>query len=190
MGPNFRSAASPLLQDVIEGATREVPQAGRKDGWMVHDAWKGMKDDVSFGTLGGGSDHVAFYCHLGIPSCSLGAGGSKGVSYHSAYDTLAWYRKVVGDDYESALMLTRVGNVLAARLACAPFIPYSPWRYFSHVEAELRALVAKHPAWDLDDMPQGQAAQGPCVVPRTRMGRTSCAGSPGRASRSAQVPRP
>ena len=44
-----------------------------------------------FGDLfrGGGSDHVSFYCHVGVPSCSLGAGGSRGVSYHTAYETLA-----------------------------------------------------------------------------------------------------
>jgi hypothetical protein len=33
------------------------------------------------------------------------------------YDTLAWYRKVVGDDYEPALMITRMAASIAARLS-------------------------------------------------------------------------
>jgi len=138
MGPNFRSAAAPLLKQVIEDATRAVPQAGAAKDRTVHAAWTARTDGkAKFGNLGGGSDHVGFYCHLGIPSCSLGAGGSKGVSYHSAYDTLAWYRKVVGDDYQPALMLARVGNVLAARLANAPLIPYDLPRYAADIRSHL-----------------------------------------------------
>ena len=62
-------------------------------------------------------------------AAGLGAGGSQGTSYHSAYDTLAWYQKVVGADYESAVMVTRVTDVVLARLANAPLIPLDPLRY-------------------------------------------------------------
>ena len=138
MGPNFRSAAAPILKGVIEDATRVVPQARAPDE-TVHARWTKAKP-ASFGNLGGGSDHVSFYCHLGIPSCSLGAGGSKGVSYHTAYETLAWYRKIVGDDYEPALMLARVGAVLLARLANAPLLPYDLARPYQDMGRHLADL--------------------------------------------------
>jgi len=150
MGPEFNSASGPLLKRVIEDASVRVPQA-RAPEESVHDAWaRAGKGQVGFGDLGGGSDHVGFQCHLGVPSCSLGAGGSRGVSYHSAYDTLAWYRQVVGD-YEPALMLARVGNVIVSRLANAPLLPYDVARPFvdalAHVDAMLGTKAGdKHPA--------------------------------------------
>ena len=141
MGPDFNSAAAPLLKEVIEDASRVVPQARGAEGETVHERWSQQaKGPAPFGDLGGGSDHVGFYCHLGIPACSLGAGGSRGVSYHSAYDTLAWYRQVVGEDYAPALMLARLGNVLLARLAHAPLLPYDLARPLADVAGHLDVL--------------------------------------------------
>jgi len=139
MGPNFRASSAPALKSVIAGAAEVVPQAGDARH-MVFDAWTGQAEqEPSFGTLGGGSDHVGLYCHLGVPACGLGAGGSDGVSYHSNYDNLAWYRKVVGNDYEPALMLTRLGNVLVARLANADVLPLDPSRHAADMRTHLDA---------------------------------------------------
>jgi N-acetylated-alpha-linked acidic dipeptidase len=112
----------------------------------VFEEWLGRSEDdllpghPRFGHLGGGSDHVGFYCHLGIPSAGLSVGGSKGVSYHSAYDDLTWYRKVVGDDYQPAVVLTRIVNTLLARLANAAVLPMEPSRYGDDVLSQLDAL--------------------------------------------------
>jgi N-acetylated-alpha-linked acidic dipeptidase len=144
MGPNFGSSSSPSLKTLIEDATRGVPRARAADGRSVYEAWSGGADrEPSFGNLGGGSDHVGFYCHLGIPSCSIGASGSAGTAYHSNYDTLAWYRKVVGDDYEPALMLTRVLNVMLARLANSPAVPLDPARYAADARAHLAKIAER-----------------------------------------------
>lgn len=129
MGPNFGAAASPELKAVIADVARVVPQA-RDASRTVFDAWTAPKNpgepaapEPGIGVLGGGSDHVGFLMHAGVPSASLACGGSAGSSYHSAYDTLPWYWKVVGDDYEPALMITRMAAGVAARLASAPLIP-------------------------------------------------------------------
>lgn len=126
MGPNFGASASPLLRTLIADATRDVEQAGTP-GASVYQVWSGRNHELTpeqqIGSLGGGSDHVGFNCHLGIPCMSMGAGGSSGVSYHSAYDNLAWYWKVVGDDYEPAAMITRVAQIACARLANADVLP-------------------------------------------------------------------
>src|SRR5690606_12184490 len=79
MGPNFGASAFPSLRPVIEFAAARVP-AARKPEHTVLEAWAPQRDDGSrtprFGDLGGGSDHVGFLCHLGIPSAGIGAGGS------------------------------------------------------------------------------------------------------------------
>ncbi len=75
------------------------------------------------GDPGGGSDHVGFLHHLAVPCATLGAHGSAGDSYHSNYDTLAWYRRVVGEDYASALAVTRACVGISAALAGDRILP-------------------------------------------------------------------
>lgn len=136
MGPLFGASGSPTLATLIVDATRDVPQC-RDPSRTVYSEWtarKGMMDgpveDPSrlVGTMGGGSDHVGFYFHACVPCASVGGSGSRGTSYHSNYDTLRWYRKVVGEDYEPSLMVMRVLNIAVARLARADVLPLDPRR--------------------------------------------------------------
>lgn len=144
-GPRFGSSASPSLRTVIAEAAGTVAQAGAP-GETVLSAWLARGEDPSvpgsprFGDLGGGSDHVGFLCYSCVPSASLGAGGAPGVSYHSVYDNLSWYRRVVGADYASALMVTRMTNAVVARLADEPVIPLDPGRYEPEIARHLRAI--------------------------------------------------
>ncbi|MEQ8770687.1 MAG: M28 family peptidase [Phycisphaerales bacterium] len=149
MGPDFRSSASPSLRTVIAEAAGDVAQA-RDPGRTVLGAWRergedpGVEGSPRFGDLGGGSDHVGFLCHACIPSASLGGGGARGVAYHSIYDNLAWYRAVVGDDYEPALMVTRMTNAVAARLAHDEILPLDPARYGPDIARRLHAIDSDH----------------------------------------------
>ncbi|MEE2894955.1 MAG: M28 family peptidase [Planctomycetota bacterium] len=124
LGTRFGASASPSLHDAIARATGLVPQPGA-DG-TVRRSWQGDRDRPPIGDLGGGSDHVGFVCHAGVPSASFGARGSAGSVHHSNYDTLAWYRSTVGDDYEGAIMLARITGALVAELADAPVPPLDP----------------------------------------------------------------
>jgi N-acetylated-alpha-linked acidic dipeptidase len=138
MGTTFRASASPSLQSAVIRAAGLVEQPGT-DAGTVRDAWAGDRETPRLGDLGGGSDHVGFLCHLCIPSISLGAGGSAGTSYHSNYDTLAWYRSTVGEDYDGALMVTRLCAALTADLADAPVLPIEP----SAIARDLPARLEK-----------------------------------------------
>ncbi len=143
MGPNFGAAAAPSLKRLIEQVTRDIPlppQVAAEGKTTVYQGWLGNEKEVSIGNLGGGSDHIGFYCHLGIPSCGLGGEGSQGTAYHSNYDNLTWYRKVVGDDYEPAIMISRVVNSLALRLAEAPLLPLDPVRYATDAKVHIESL--------------------------------------------------
>ncbi len=133
MGPNFNASASPSIRAAVASIAKLVPQARNHD-LSVFDAWLGRGEDPvmpaqpSFGDLGGGSDHISFNCHLSVACVGMGGSGSSGTSYHSNYDTLAWYRKVVGDDYEPALMVARMATQLAVHAADAPLIALDPAR--------------------------------------------------------------
>jgi len=151
MGPNFGAASAPALKSLVAEVARDVPQA-RDPERSVFDAWieRGtdplVPDQPRMGDLGGGSDHEAFYCYAGVPSVGMGGSGAKGSSYHSAYDTLAWYHRIVGDDYEPALMVTRMAALTAARLANATVLPIDASRIGLDTRrhlADLSALAAE-----------------------------------------------
>jgi N-acetylated-alpha-linked acidic dipeptidase len=149
MGTDFGSSASPSLRRLVASAAAVVPQPRAKETQTVLEglarAWAGFARQGSpkFGDLGGGSDHVAFLCYAGVPSASLGGSGSKGNSYHSTFDTLPWYWKVVGEDYEPAIMVTRVTSAVAARMASGPILPLDPARYGVETRRQLVDLTKR-----------------------------------------------
>jgi N-acetylated-alpha-linked acidic dipeptidase len=157
MGPLFGANGSPTLTTLILDATRDVPQA-RDAAKSVFEEWTARKgamagagavDPLSLiGTMGGGSDHVGFYFHVGMPCASVGGSGARGTAYHSNYDTMRWYRQVVGEDYEPSIMVTRVLNVCAARLARADILPIDV--------SAIAPAVTKH----LDDLEKRAKAAG------------------------------
>jgi N-acetylated-alpha-linked acidic dipeptidase len=186
MGTDFGSGATPSLRRIIAECTHAVPQARDSSGKTVFDSWLGRGEDPlmpgqpKFGDLGGGSDHIAFLCHAGVPSASFGSSGSKGNSYHSTYDTLPWYWKVVGDDYQPALMITRMNNALAGRVASAPLLPLDPARYgpdtrralidLTKRAAELKLIAA--PAAPREIAPQLARLEGASVEFAARAAET------------------
>ncbi|MBX3365285.1 MAG: M20/M25/M40 family metallo-hydrolase [Phycisphaeraceae bacterium] len=162
-GPHFGASATPSLKRIILDASRTIPQARQPDR-SVFDAWISRTRDITFpeepgiGDLGGGSDHIGFCCFLSVPSMALSASGGPGTSYHGINDTLRWYRKVVGEDYEPALMVTRMTLVAASRLASAPLLPLDNVRTAVDTRRHLldlsrRANELRLPLSFLDDAP-------------------------------------
>lgn len=161
MGPNFHASATPVVREVIRRAVASVPQSGDPDGRTLGETWGSDGGGPAFGDLGGGSDHVGFVCHVGVPSIKLGGGGAQGSVYHSNYDTLAWYRSAVGSDYEPALMLARACTRLVAELADSP-LPAYDWRPVSgevlrHARRHLEAARASGLEVDLAGLTQACA---------------------------------
>lgn len=156
MGPQFGASASPELKTLIAECARVVPAARQSGSESVFDEWLERSQpkpnstsrsdrgqalhEPPIGDLGGGSDHVPFLMHAGVPSMSFGSGGSAGNSYHSVYDSLPWYWKVVGDDYEPALMITRMASIAAYRLASTPVVPHDVARAYREFAQRARDL--------------------------------------------------
>ena len=125
MGDNPGLSISPELEPVVRHAAAIVPAAGQPAESVLARIERTAGDRPLFGPLGGGSDHIAFVCREGVPGVAIGAGGSQGNSYHSNYDTVAWYRATVGSDYASATMVTRIALAITA-LVSQTDLP--PWR--------------------------------------------------------------
>ncbi len=124
MGPNLSISLTPELTQVAQDAAALVPAARNPGKNALEIMMKNNQAGSLFGQLGGGSDHVGFVCRMVVPAISISAGGSQGTSYHSNYDTTAWYRATVGDDYEPALLVTRATLSFAALMSNKKLPPY------------------------------------------------------------------
>jgi N-acetylated-alpha-linked acidic dipeptidase len=124
-GKNFGGGASPTLKDVMITTTSKVqyPDSSKS----VLEQWKGSAKEPAIGNLGGGSDHLPFYTHVGIPSWS---GGTGGVSiYHSIYDNLHFYETFTDPDFKFGPMVEQVFGFALMDLAGNNLIPYGLHRY-------------------------------------------------------------
>ena len=124
MGPNLSFALTPELTQVAKDCAAMIPAAGDPNNNALSVMLGNNKSDTLFGTLGGGSDHVGFVCRMVVPAIAISAGGSQGSSYHSNYDTTAWYRATVGENYEPALMVTRATLSFMALMSNQKWTPY------------------------------------------------------------------
>ena len=106
------------------------------------------------GNLGGGSDHVAFYMHLGIPSMSGGSGGTT--LYHSNYDSFHYYKNFVDPEFKMGQTIEKIAGIMTLRLANSEIILYDIERYakdlkihFERVESKIKKYDSKFKGFEL-----------------------------------------
>jgi len=139
-GLAFGAAASPSLKGIIAEATQSVTNPTTDQ--TVYDAWTERITKAGheqFGNLGGGSDHLPFYVHAGVPSAALAMSGGVPV-YHSVYDSLSWYEKFADPQFISGPTMATINGIIALRLANADVIPYTLTPYATDFETHLNAL--------------------------------------------------
>ena len=139
-GPNFSSSSSPSLKQPILDAIQDVSYAG--EDRSIYEWWAARADnsEPQMGNLGGGSDHVAFYTHAGVPSASMGSGGRSGI-YHSNYDNFAWYERFGDAEWVFGPMIARADGLLALRFANADLLPYDVARYAVDTRTHVDTLI-------------------------------------------------
>lgn len=132
-GKNMGGSAAPSLKKVMTEAAKRVkyPDSSK----TVFEVWAGDKKEPSLGNLGGGSDHIAFYMHAGIPSLSGGAGGPT--LYHTNYDDFYFYEKFADPTFQMGGTIAQWAGIMALRLANASFIPYQLPRYAEDLSLHL-----------------------------------------------------
>ncbi|MDE0260284.1 MAG: M28 family peptidase [Gammaproteobacteria bacterium] len=140
-GANFGSSSSPSLKGQIIEATKAVTYPGTGEplyDWWLERAGEGAAEP-GLGNLGGGSDHVGFYTHAGVPSGSLSSGNPGGV-YHSNYDNFAWYERFGDSTFVHGPMIARADGILALRFANADVLPYDVVRYATDTRTHVETL--------------------------------------------------
>ena len=140
-GARFGSSSSPSLKGQIIEATKAVTYPGT--GERLYDWWLGQAaegaEEPGLGNLGGGSDHVGFYTHAGVPSAALSSGNPSGV-YHSNYDNFAWYERFGDTEFIYGPMIARADGILALRFANADVLPYDVVRYATDTRTHVETL--------------------------------------------------
>jgi N-acetylated-alpha-linked acidic dipeptidase len=155
-GRNFGISSAPTLKNLIIEASKEVayPDSSK----TVFQVWAGKNDEPKIGNLGGGSDHIAFYMHVGVPSLSGGVGGPT--AYHSNYDNFNYYSKFVDPSFKMGGTVAKVIGILTLRLANAEVIPYDVSRYAQDLRGHFDNAVTsvKTIASDFNSFDQVDAA--------------------------------
>jgi N-acetylated-alpha-linked acidic dipeptidase len=139
-GPNFGGSSSPSLKRLMVDAARAVTHPDT--GAPVYAQWQARLPagtEPDFGNLGGGSDHVPFYSHVGIPAAGPGMSGSTPI-YHSNYDTFAWYERFGDPTFVYGPTLARLNGIVALRLASHDIIPFDLGRYATDLERHVTDL--------------------------------------------------
>lgn len=148
-GLTFGAASAPSLKGLLVEATKVVPYTDQDI--TVYEHWISRLEDKSkgprIGNLGGGSDHLGFYAHLGIPS--LGAGTRGPTLYHSAYDDFNWYKTFADPEFQSGPIVAKVFGIMGLRLANANVLPLDIGRYGTdlrtHIQTAQKAIQANAP---------------------------------------------
>jgi N-acetylated-alpha-linked acidic dipeptidase len=140
-GRMFSASGTASLHGLMRDVARTVAQPG--DTVTVYRDWQRRtvttaRPEPSLGDLGGGSDFMAFYNHLGIPSIAFGFGGPGG-SYHSGYDTWSFMERFGDPGYLAHRASAQLAAVLMARLANAEVVPFD----YGALGEHLMELVAR-----------------------------------------------
>lgn len=166
-GRTFGASASPSMKKLIVEATQSVqyPDSNKTvyQLWMAStttgnptrvtgsSAPATLANEPTIGNLGGGSDHIAPYMHIGIPSLSAGMSGPT--LYHSQYDDLYYYNRFVDPTYKMGPTMEQVVGIMTLRLANADLVPYDVTRYPTdlaiHLKAAERAIQAYAPTYSI-----------------------------------------
>ncbi|HRE66517.1 MAG TPA: M28 family peptidase [Cyclobacteriaceae bacterium] len=143
-GRNFGGASSPSLKGLVIDVTKAVPYPDSAKS--VYDHWRRNRPEAPIGNLGGGSDHIAFYSHVGIPSWSGGTGGPT--IYHSNHDSFSFYERFGDPTFTMGPLVERVFGIAALRLANADIIPYNVSRYGTDLRTHFESLQKSISAYD------------------------------------------
>jgi len=152
-GKNFGTSSSPSLKKIAIDASKKIDHPYKNKS--LYDVWnKTNASEPPIGNLGGGSDHIAFYMHAGIPSISGGTGGAN--LYHSNYDSFEFYKRFVDPEFKMGAMIEQWSGLMALKLSDSDVIPYDLNRYaldlkkhFSDAEIKIKTYNSEFSGFKL-----------------------------------------
>ncbi|WP_306014356.1 MULTISPECIES: M28 family peptidase [unclassified Allomuricauda] len=138
-GKNFGASSSPTLKNLVSEMAKKVDYPYSEKS--LYDQWRGDKEEPTIGNLGGGSDHIGFYMHVGVPSLSGGAGGPT--LYHTNYDSFHFYETFVDPEFKMGGTVEQWTGLMTLRMANAELIPYDVERYAVDLKGHFAKAVEK-----------------------------------------------
>jgi N-acetylated-alpha-linked acidic dipeptidase len=138
-GKNFGASSSPTLKNLVSEMAKKVDYPYSEKS--LYDQWRGDKEEPTIGNLGGGSDHIGFYMHVGVPSLSGGAGGPT--LYHTNYDSFHFYETFVDPEFKMGGTIEQWTGLMTLRMANAELIPYDVERYAVDLKGHFAKTVEK-----------------------------------------------
>ncbi|KAI9284731.1 hypothetical protein BC943DRAFT_325479 [Umbelopsis sp. AD052] len=152
-GPHFAATGSPSLNQLLYEVTKQVPDP--KTHLSIYDTWlkdsKDHADEPFVGTLGSGSDYVAFVDHVGIASVDIRFTGEFGV-YHSNYDSLYWMDHFGDPTYQYHVALTQIWGLMAFHLANDRLLNMNAKPYAVFIAEQYRILKKLTPLRDFSNL--------------------------------------
>ena len=144
-GSRFGASSTPLLDAFVRSITKDVNDPNRNipvfnTWWLSQNGEKGKTLEqtipematTKLGRMGGGSDHVVFLTHIGVPSMGFGFGGRGGI-YHSYYDNFDWMKRFGDPGFKYHAAAARLAALAAMRMADADILPFALTPYAQEV---------------------------------------------------------
>jgi len=97
---------------------------------------------AKIGDLGSGSDYVAYFDHLGIPSDDFSFEGIYGM-YHSIFDDYMWMKKFGDPTFRYHVASAQIYGLQALRLADADILPFDYETYGVEIQSDLKGIYNK-----------------------------------------------
>lgn len=139
-GPGFYAAATPQLDKLLKGVTKEVKDPDIREK-SVYDTWAASSEGKPMVTRlgGGGSDFIAFLQHVGVPSMDIYFGKDYPV-YHSLYDNYLWMEKFGDPGFKRVIAASSIWGLASLRVADNVIIPFHYGVYADELEAYTKAV--------------------------------------------------
>ncbi|MBS1825907.1 MAG: M28 family peptidase [Acidobacteria bacterium] len=145
---SLESFVKELLSEVNDPVSGKPLIEGSRAG---RDAGPGG-DPFRLGSLGAGSDYVAFIDHAGIASLNFGFSGDAGGGvYHSIYDSFFWYTRFSDGDFTYGRTFSGLNTMLLMRLADSALVPFEFTALHKTVE-RFWGEIAKDAGRDLEKL--------------------------------------
>jgi N-acetylated-alpha-linked acidic dipeptidase len=163
-GDRFAAQATPSLKNFIKEVAADIPDP--KGGSVLDQANRVFQDplrreirsghvpsgktasaainnqEIEIGDLGSGTDYVAFFDHMGIPSTDFTFDGDYGV-YHSIFDNHQWMKKFGDPTFRYHVAAAQFYGVQALRLADADILPLDYETYGVEIRNHLAGISDK-----------------------------------------------
>ncbi|KAB5528284.1 hypothetical protein PHYPO_G00138510 [Pangasianodon hypophthalmus] len=152
----LRASASPIAQDVIFTASKQVKIPGSDtvsvyNNWMQHSnrtsPTHGLIPNMGYLT-GAGSDYAAFMHYLGISSMDIAYTYDRSKTrariyptYHTAYDTFDYVSRFIDPGFTSHQTVARTAGNVLLRLGDSILLPFKCSDYAESLEQYLSVAV-------------------------------------------------